>query len=1125
MAASQRRFLAVLGAAILLVAVVATASGATNHISLLVSGASGTDTNGGLWVQGGTGSGTGNFDPYLTYGSNTGSETGLNVCDDVGCPDPQFDTTAVSAGRTHELLASAIPVVTRSGVEYREFSLDANDTGAEDYMSIDALEIYLSTDKNLGDYPFDSGEATEIYSLPADTDVLMRSQTLTPGSGVSDLTLLVPSGLFGPDCYYGSLTCQDYVFFYVESGGAGTVNGNDYDTTGGFEEWRVALQPVVNVSKTVTASVERTYPWDVTKTANVDSIDLFAGDTASIDWSVTATASEPTDANLAISGTISITNPTGGEVISEPIPATINSVTDLLSQGAVDTNLTVSCPVSLPYTLPAGATLNCTYSGTPPSADSGTNTATANINIATGQTVNYSGSAAVTFGVDEIDECVSVTDDNATPGDTSDDTVLDSELCAGDSPGTYDFSTDVGPFDAEDCASTTITNTAYTLTNDTDTEDSASDLVDVACYQLSVAKDATPTFSRNYTWTIDKSVTPTTINMFDGAPEADVDWSITPHRSAPSDSNYAVTGTITITNPAPIAADDVSVADMLTGAIAATVDCGSGATTVDVPAAAGGTDGEATCSYSTSLPDGASRTNTATATLFGVGYTGTAGVDFSNVSPTTTNDTAQVTDPTVGVDQAAVDGQAIEVDGGATCPADQGEHKNTATVTPDDGGPADTNDATYTVNCYGLTVSKDATTTFSRDYDWSIAKSRFIASGETDGDGNPTTLDLAPGQTFTASYHVVVTQTAHHDSDWAVSGTITVTNDAPIDAEDVVVSDLISPDALVAAVDCDDATTGDQNSVDVAANSSVECSYSAGLTDASARTNVATATLNSVDYDSDSVDVTFDDSPDVKIDECIDVVDNNGTPGDTSDDSDLGTVCLGDLDENGQAILTTTIDIGPYEACTTDQVVNTASFATTDDANDTTETGSSSYTVNVQVPCPEGCTLTQGYWKTHNDSFHGGAPTDETWELLGDVDNDGTVEGEEEDFFLSGQTFFEVMWTAPQGNAYYNLAHQYIAARLNILTGADPSAAQSAIDSATSLFETWTPDHVAKLKGKNGKELRSQFIALAGVLGSYNEGAIGPGHCDEDGSSAPAIFLPIGLLAPLASRLRRRRMA
>lgn len=1113
-AASKRRLTALLAAATLLLSIVATASGATNHISLLVAGASDTDTNGGVWLQGGTGSGTGNFDPFVTYGSNSGSETGLNVCDDPGCPTPQFNTTGVSAGRTHELLASAIPVIEHDGSLYREFTLDANDTGSDDYMSIDAVEIYLSSNPKLGDYPFEG--LTPIYTLPDDTDVLMRSQTLTPGSGVSDITLLVPSDRFGADCYYGSLTCTNYVFFYVESGNAGVVQGHDYNTTGGFEEWRVSLQPVVNVTKTAVPSFSRTYDWTVAKSVDDTSVDLFTGDSQDVTWSVTPTRGAAQDSNWKVTGTITVRNPTGSSPIPTPIPATVDSVTDLID-GSI--SAAVTCPVSLPTTLAAGATLTCTYThsyGSQPAAGAHTNVATATIEISDSDTFDYTGSATFDFA----NATPTVSDATATLTDVRGDL---NQTVAGSDSGTaitYDETLSCDEDEGEQ------SNTATLVESDSKTSHTANAATTVHCYGLTVTKDATPSFSRNYTWTIDKSVSPTTIDMFDGAPEADVDWTITPHRSAPSDSDYAVAGTITITNPAPMVAEDVSVADMVSGGVAATVDCGSGATTVDVPAAAGGTDGEATCSYTASLPDGATRTNTATATLFDEDYTGTASVDFTGVVPTTTNESATVTDPTVGVDETAVDNQPITVDGGATCPTDAGEHKNTATVTPNDGGPADTADATYTVNCYGLSVSKTATTTFSRDYDWSIAKSRFIAMGETDEDNDPSTLDLAPGQTFTASYNVVVTQTTHTDADWAVSGTITVTNAAPIDADDVSVSDLISPDNLAATVDCDPVTAGNQTTVDVPKNSSVDCAYSANLTDASPRTNVATATLNSIDYPSASVDVTFDDSPDVRIDECVDVTDDNGTPADLTDDTDLGTVCLGDLDSNGQKTLTTTIDIGPYESCTTDEVVNTASFETSDDANDTTEHGSASYTVNVEVPCPEGCTLTQGYWKTHNDSFKGGAPTDETWQLLGDVDGDGTVEGEGETFFLSGQTFFQVMWTAPKGNSYYNLAHQYIAARLNILAGADPSAVQSVLASATGLFGAYTPDQVAALKGKGGKELRAQFIELAGVLGSYNEGQIGPGHCDEDATSSSGVLMPIGLLGPIAAWLqKRRRMA
>jgi hypothetical protein len=71
-----------------------------------------------------------------------------------------------------------------------------------------------------------------------------------------------------------------------------------------------------------------------------------------------------------------------------------------------------------------------------------------------------------------------------------------------------------------------------------------------------------------------------------------------------------------------------------------------------------------------------------------------------------------------------------------------------------------------------------------------------------------------------------------------------------------------------------------------------------------------------------------------------------------------------------------------------------------------------------------------------------------------------------------------------------------MAARLNILDGASaPASVSSAITTATGLFGAYTPAQIGALSGSNA--LRKQFVALAGTLGSYNEGLIGPGHCDE----------------------------
>jgi hypothetical protein len=128
-----------------------------------------------------------------------------------------------------------------------------------------------------------------------------------------------------------------------------------------------------------------------------------------------------------------------------------------------------------------------------------------------------------------------------------------------------------------------------------------------------------------------------------------------------------------------------------------------------------------------------------------------------------------------------------------------------------------------------------------------------------------------------------------------------------------------------------------------------------------------------------------------------------------------------------------------------------------------------------------GCTLTQGYWKTH--SRQGPAPYDGTWSKLG---------AEEEDtvFFRSGQTWLQVFRTTVRGNAYYTLAHQYMAARLNVLAGADSAAVSAELAWATRFFEDHTPDMGFS------PSVAPTMIAKADALARFNEGAVGPGHCE-----------------------------
>lgn len=302
-----------------------------------------------------------------------------------------------------------------------------------------------------------------------------------------------------------------------------------------------------------------------------------------------------------------------------------------------------------------------------------------------------------------------------------------------------------------------------------------------------------------------------------------------------------------------------------------------------------------------------------------------------------------------------------------------------------------------TVSCHRLDVTKNATTAFTRTRVWALDKT-----------ADQTELTLSPGQSFDVTYWVEMTAEPV-DSDWAASGDVWIANSRPTRAAGLVaVTDSMSG-GIDAAVDCP--------SLVVPAAGSLHCTYTADLPDGSARTNTATATLQNVSiasdgtvtasgttgFDSGGVAVVFGD-PDTVIDACVDV--------DDSLEGALGTVCAADA----PASFHYPHSVGPYESPEgrgTHEVVNVGSFV----AGDTGTAGEDSWTVTVTVPCPPGCTLTPGYWKTHSE--HGPAPYDDTWAEL--------PAGADTAFFLSGQSWDEVLWTAPKGNAYHILGRAYAA--------------------------------------------------------------------------------------------------
>ena len=120
--------------------------------------------------------------------------------------------------------------------------------------------------------------------------------------------------------------------------------------------------------------------------------------------------------------------------------------------------------------------------------------------------------------------------------------------------------------------------------------------------------------------------------------------------------------------------------------------------------------------------------------------------------------------------------------------------------------------------------------------------------------------------------------------------------------------------------------------------------------------------------------------------------------------------------------------------------------------------------------CYVDYSLQKGYWKTH--SKYGPSTYDNTWALISD--------GEDTPFFLSGQSYYEVLW-AKGGNAYYTLAKTYIATELNMLNGTSiPPEVLDVFNQATALFEIYTPENVAAMKGKS--EIRQLFIEISELL-------------------------------------------
>ncbi|MCC3156650.1 hypothetical protein LJ737_05335 [Hymenobacter sp. 15J16-1T3B] len=127
---------------------------------------------------------------------------------------------------------------------------------------------------------------------------------------------------------------------------------------------------------------------------------------------------------------------------------------------------------------------------------------------------------------------------------------------------------------------------------------------------------------------------------------------------------------------------------------------------------------------------------------------------------------------------------------------------------------------------------------------------------------------------------------------------------------------------------------------------------------------------------------------------------------------------------------------------------------------------------NLRFCRPAGhCTLTQGYWKNHS------------WPV--------------QSLTLGGTTYtrtqlLAILNTPVRGNGLVALAYQLIAAKLNLANGSDGSVISADLAAADAMFvgKNMAADPLPSVP-------TSQTSTLTARLDDYNNGVIGPGHCDN----------------------------
>lgn len=149
-------------------------------------------------------------------------------------------------------------------------------------------------------------------------------------------------------------------------------------------------------------------------------------------------------------------------------------------------------------------------------------------------------------------------------------------------------------------------------------------------------------------------------------------------------------------------------------------------------------------------------------------------------------------------------------------------------------------------------------------------------------------------------------------------------------------------------------------------------------------------------------------------------------------------------------------------------------------ANATASTYQSGFTDNfeTQTILTQDCTFTIGYWRNHPEAW----PVACTPMQLGSN-------------FYTAAELMAILNTSPAGNGALSLAHQLIAAKLNICQGANPAVVSACISSADALIAGCGANKLPPYGTCNLAP--GATSTLTQCLDNYNQGLTGPGHCQE----------------------------